>query len=662
MKNKNVVIDNYSQGKLYEYLKSKLGSGTKASFVSAYFTVYAYYYLREELNKIDELRFLFGEPKFIKKVSKDNSYKPIAIEDSSLVIPVTERLKQKEISRLCANWIREKVQIKSIIKSSFLHGKAYCMEKEYSDRKIYDAVIGSSNFTYNGLGFGSNPNMELNLRMSDERDVQEVINWFDELWENEDLVVDVKDKVIKYIEQLYEDNPPEFIYFKSLFHIFEDFLSEENQVLLLKDQTGFLETDIWNSLYEFQKDSVKGAINKINRFGGCIIADSVGLGKTYEALAIIKYFELRNDNVLVLCPKKLRENWTVFRENYDINPYLKDRFSYDVLSHTDLSRDQGFSGNIDLSLLKWENYSLIVIDESHNFKNNKRGKEKDGIKKQTRYEKLIDDVIKNGVQTKVLLLSATPVNNYLKDLRNQIYLITEDDDKSFKDNLGINSIEQTMKNAQTKFQKWANEKHKNKLRSTHLIENLDSSFFKLLDAITIARSRKHVIKYYKNAIEEFGKFPVRNKPISVFPDIDLLGKFPTYDKLNKDIIKFKLSVYNPSKYVTKEFRKQYDIKYITKKDFDDQSSRESFLISMMRINFLKRLESSIEAFEITIGKTIDKIDTLIKRINDYQLKKETGEIYEIEMQIDFNLIEEEEAEQIQEMLTVGKKLKFELSF
>ena len=657
----NVVIDNYSKGKLYEYLKNKLGLGTKASFVSAYFTIYAYYYLRDELDKIDELRFLFGEPKFIKKVAKDNNYKPIAIEDSTLVIPVTERLEQKKISRLCAEWIKEKVQIKSIKKSSFLHGKAYCIEKEYSDRKIFDAVIGSSNFTYSGLGFGKNPNMELNLRMSDERDVQEVINWFNELWENEDLVVDVKDKVIKYIEQLYADNAPEFVYFKTLFHIFEDFLSEENQITLLKDQTGFLETDIWDSLYEFQKDAVKGAINKINRFGGCIIADSVGLGKTYEALAIIKYYELRNDRVLVLCPKKLRENWTLFRESYDINPLLKDRLSYDVLSHTDLSRTDGKTGDIDLNLLNWGNYDLIVIDESHNFRNNKRGKEKDGIRKYTRYERLIDEVIKKGVKTKVLLLSATPVNNYLKDLRNQIYLITEDDDKSFSENLGIKSIEQTMKNAQTKFQKWANDKQKNKLHSTHLMEDLDSSFFKLLDAITIARSRKHIIRYYKNTIAEFGKFPKREKPISVFPVIDLLGKFPSYDELNKDILKFQLSLYIPSKYLSDaKFRKFYDVKGIRKDEFDNQATREKFLIAMMRINFLKRLESSIEAFEITIKRTIDKIETLIKRIENYQQKKESGELYELEMQIDYNLIDEDEAEQIQEMLTVGKKLKFEL--
>lgn len=552
------------------------------------------------------------------------------------------------------------MQIKSIKKSSFLHGKAYCIEKKYSDRKVFDAVIGSSNFTYSGLGFGKNPNMELNLRMSDERDVQEVLDWFNEIWDNEELVEDVKDKVIKYIEQLYAENPPEFVYFKSLFHIFEDFLNEEKQDFILKDQTGFLETEIWSSLYEFQKDAVKGAINKINRFGGCIIADSVGLGKTYEALAIIKYFELINSRVLVLCPKKLRENWTLFRENYDINPLLKDRLGYDVLSHTDLSRTQGKTGNIELDKLNWGNYDLIVIDESHNFRNNRRGKEKDGIKKITRYERLIEEVIKKGVKTKVLLLTATPVNNYLKDLRNQIYLIIEDDDRSFADNLGIMSIEQTMKNAQTKFQKWANEKQKNNLHSSNLMENLDSSFFKLLDAITIARSRKHIIQYYKNTIAEFGKFPHRAKPISVFPEIDLLGKFPSYDNLYKDITKFKLSIYIPSKYLEVKFRKHYDVKGIRKDNFDNQATREKFLIAMMRINFLKRIESSIKSFEITIKRTTEKIEKLIHKIEDYQNKKDSGELYQLEMQIDFNLIEDDDAEQIKEMLTVGKKLKFEL--
>ncbi|MDP8323190.1 MAG: helicase-related protein, partial [Candidatus Stygibacter australis] len=657
---KDVVIDNYSNGKLFEYLKNKLMLGTKASFVSAYFTIYAYYYLRDELDKIKELRFLFGEPKFIKKIIKDNDYRPLAIEDSSLIIPIKDRLEQKKISQLCSQWIKDKVEIKSIKKSSFLHGKAYCFEKEYPDRKVFDAVIGSSNFTYSGLGFGNNPNMELNLRMSDERDIEEVLDWFNKLWNDNDLVEDVKDKVIKYIEQLYAENAPEFIYYKSLFHIFEDFLSEERQDTFLKDQTGFLDSETWNSLYAFQKDAVKGAINKINRFGGCIIADSVGLGKTFEALAIIKYFELRNCRVLVLCPKKLRGNWTVFRENYDINPYLKDRFAFDVLSHTDLTRTSGKSGNIELDKINWGNYDLVVIDESHNFRNNKKGQEKDEVRKYTRYERLIDNVIKNGVKTKVLLLSATPVNNYLKDLRNQIYLITEEIDSSFTESLGIKSIEQTMRNAQLKFQKWANDKHKDKLHSSLLMESLDSSFFKLLDAVTIARSRKHITQYYKDTIAEFGKFPERAKSIAIFPDIDTLGKFPSYDKLYKSISKFKLSLYHPSKYLDIKYREKYDVKGIRKDDFDNQATREKFLIAMMRINFLKRLESSIKSFEITMKRTIDKIDRLINKIGEYQSKEETGELYEIEMMIDSNMVDDDDFEQMQEMLTVGKKLKFEL--
>lgn len=176
----------------------------------------------------------------------------------------------------------------------------------------------------------------------------------------------------------------------------------------VKERTGINQTKIWNSLYNFQHDAVVGAIKKLELYNGCIIADSVGLGKTFEALAIIKYYELRNDRVLVLAPKKLRSNWTGFKENSTTNILAEDRFNYDVLNHTDLSRDKGYSGDINLETINWGNYDLLVIDESHNFRNN--APRKDRI---TRYQKLMNNIIKKGVKTKVLLLSATPVNNRL---------------------------------------------------------------------------------------------------------------------------------------------------------------------------------------------------------------------------------------------------------
>ena len=271
-------------------------------------------------------------------------------------------------------------------------------------------------------------------------------------------VEDVKEQVLEYLEQLYQENDPEFIYFKTLFHIFEKFLDDQSKEGLLNEKSLLTETETWKTLFQFQKDGVKAAINKILKHNGCIIADSVGLGKTYEALAIIKYFELLNYRVLVLCPKKLKQNWTLYQAqtNNALNPFPADRFGFTVLCHTDLSRNSGFSGDINPANFKWENFDFVVIDESHNFRNNTKGKRDDqgNLIRKSRYERLMEDIIQTGLKTKVLLLSATPVNNTLSDLRNQLYFITENIDHAFSESLGILSIKETLKVAQTNFSRW----------------------------------------------------------------------------------------------------------------------------------------------------------------------------------------------------------------
>ena len=464
----------------------------------------------------------------------------------------------------------------------------------------------------------------------------------------------MKADVLRYLQQLYANHSPEFIYFKTLFHIFEDYLSEAEKGGLLNEKTGFFETDVWQMLYDFQKDGVKGAINKILTHNGCVIADSVGLGKTFEALAVIKYFELLNGRVLVLCPKKLKENWTVCRENDERNPLKKDRFAYTVLSHTDLSRDGGKSGDINLATHSWGNYDLVVIDESHNFRNNASGKPgEDGKPRRSRYERLMEDIIQSGVQTKVLLLSATPVNTNLRDLRNQIYLITQNDDRAFFESLKIPSIRQTMKNAQTQFTKWADPKKNSARKVGQLMEAIDSGFFSLLDELTIARSRKHVENYYD--ISKIGKFPDRLKPVSLSPDIDTKGFFPSYDDLYEQISKYKLSVYNPSEYILEEFLNEYPEVGENVSVLQDQKKRENYLIGMMRMNFLKRLESSIESFEITMARTIGKIDALIKKIENFDRNRSESIRPELP-----DAAEDEDLEELEEQLRVGKKLTFEL--
>jgi len=648
------IRDNHNRGSIGDFLKEKILQGSDLSFVSAYFTIYAYSSLKDQLDQVNHLRFLFGEPQFIQSLDPDKTEKKaFRIEDDALLL--SNRLEQKRVAKECSDWLKSKVDVRSIIKPGFLHGKMYHMD----NNGVQEAIIGSSNFTMRGLGLGAlNNNIELNLEVDSTRDRKDLKKWFDEVWNDKDLVEDVKAEVLNYLSLLYQNHSPEFVYFKTLFHIFEDYLSEAERGGLLNEKTGFFESDVWNMLYDFQKDGVKGAINKILKHHGCIIADSVGLGKTFEALAVIKYFELLNGRVLVLCPKKLEDNWKVFRENDTRNPLLKDRFAFTVLAHTDLGRDAYKTHN-------WGNYDLVVIDESHNFRNNALGKvfKEDGTRKITRYEFLMKRILQTGVDTKVLLLSATPVNNSLKDLRNQFLLITQDKDMAFHKSLGIYSIAQVMKNAQTHFTQWAdpkkNPKKNPKLpgrKVSHLLDALDSTFFKLLDELTIARSRQHIISYY--GIKDMGEFPKRLKPIALYPATDIKGYFPSYDELHAAISEYKLSIFNPTAYLEETFISTYikDIKDEEGRvDFNDQRKRESYLIGMMRTNYLKRLESSVHSFGVSIDRTIKKIDNLLEKIDHFE-----GNFDEYTQPDLFKDQGDEEEAELMERLMVGKKLHIRL--
>ena len=638
------IRDNHHRGSIGEFLKEKILRGSDLSFVSAYFTIYAYDALKDQLDQINHLRFLFGEPQFIQSLDPDKTEKKaFRIENDALALE--NKLQQKRVARECADWLKKaNAEIRSIRKPGFLHGKMYHMD----NNGVHEAIIGSSNFTVHGLGLGaSGNNIELNLEVDSTRDRKDLKNWFDEVWNDTNLVEDVKAKVLNYLSLLYQNHSPEFVYFKTLFHIFEDYLSETERGGLLDEKTGFFESGVWNMLYDFQKDGVKGAINKILKHHGCIIADSVGLGKTFEALAVIKYFELLNGRVLVLCPKKLEDNWKVYRENDTRNTLLGDRFAFTVLAHTDLGRDVYETHN-------WGNYDLVVIDESHNFRNNARGKtQDDGTRKTTRYEFLMERVLQTGVDTKVLLLSATPVNNSLKDLRNQFLLITQDQDTAFHKSLGIYSIAQAMKNAQTNFTQWADPKKNPERKVRRLLDALDSTFFKLLDELTIARSRRHIISYYGTTT--MGDFPKRLKPKALNPTTDIKGYFPSYDDLHAAISEYKLSIFNPSAYLQDTHVNRYIKDGTQLALFNNQKNRESYLIGMMRVNYLKRLESSVHSFEVSIDRTIRKIDNLLEKIDHFE-----GNIDEYMSPDLFKEQGEEEEADLLERLMVGKKLPIRL--
>ena len=647
--NTRFIRDNHHRGRVADFLEEKISEGSTLSVVSAYFTIHAYGKLAKQLDKIDGIKFLFGEPSFITSLDPDKTeQKFFRIEDDQL--DLVNRLQQKAIAYRCRNWLDRKAEIRSVCTANLLHGKLYHIENGHGR----DAILGSSNFTLRGLGFGESSNIELNIVVDNEHVREELKSWFDELWQNEQLVIDVKDQVLRYLEQLYVDYAPEFIYFKTLFHVFEKFLSEQADGARLFQQTDIVDKKIWEALFDFQKDGAKGAINKINTHGGCILADSVGLGKTYTALAVIKYFELRNHRVLVLCPKKLRENWTTYQvhNNSSLNPFLDDKFTYTVLSHTDLSRDQGMAGkDTNLATLIWGNFDLVVIDESHNFRNNAPGKMGDDgeLIRKSRYERLMEDIIKSGVDTKVMLLSATPVNNNLKDLRNQLYLVTKGEDDQFADSLGISSLKETLAVAQRNFTEWAKKEDHKDVKD--LIEKLSAGFFTLLDELTIARSRRHLERYYSSSLEQIGGFPERIPPASVSPEIDLKGDFMSYDQLNDEITNYQLSIFNPTAYLLDKFKGQYEAKEIM--NFS-QDKREHFLIGMMKVNFLKRLESSVHSFNVTMRRTIEKIEDREKLIEDFLAHKaaKAKDIQQDELHDP-----DEEDEELVQAFEVGTKLK-----
>ena len=579
-----------------DFLRDKIQDGSDLSIVSAYFTIYAFDKLRDELTSIKGLRFLFGEPSFINIDPDKTESKAFQLTESELKLQ--NYLPQKEVARACAEWIEEKVEIRSVRKSNFLHGKMYYIENGKSE----DAIIGSSNFTVRGLGLSETVNnIELNLEVDSKSDCADLKTWFDNLWES-DQVADVKAQVLQILKDAYQDKDPEFIYYKTLYHLFENILADVGDAEFAEANPSFLQTEIWQKLYAFQKHGVQACLQKLKAHNGCIIADSVGLGKTYEALAIIKYFELRNANVLVLCPKKLEKNWTLYPIHFRRrrNPLKVDRFRYNVLAHTDLSRDSGESNGIDLAQHEWDGYDLIVIDESHNFRN--RG---------ARYEKLMEDAIQSGGKTQVLMLSATPVNNQLTDLANQICLITEDRDDAFRET-GIPSIRGTLNAAQSRFDTWTTQTEQlpeKSQKQENLAESLNADFFALLDRLTIARSRTHVVNFYDNAIEEIGQFPDREPPRSIFPEIDLQGKFPTYQTISHQIDGYRLAIFNPSRYIRQECRYHYGERLLQQREFN--------LIGMMKVNFLKRLESSVHSFASTLERTIENIKARESEIQDF---------------------------------------------
>ena len=602
-----MLLDNKKNGKVGDELRKHLSIGTKLSVMSGLFSIYGFEVLKKELKAVDSARFLLFPKTF--NDNKDDVFTFPMLEGDDFELRYKNLLNQMQIAKECSKWLTEKAEVR-IARSPQSFGQNLMLADRADENAV--AIQGSSTFTSTGLGYSESSRFHINMCASDTLSTSAMLDWFEGIWRDTQATEDAKNLLLKQLDQLSADQSPEFVYFLTLYNLFKDFLEDIDEENIIKSKTGFKNTSVWNKLYKFQRDGVLGSIDKLEKYNGCIIADSVGLGKTFEALAVIKYYELRNDRVLVLCPKKLRDNWTVYTVNDKRNLMAADRFNYDVLSHTDLTRLLGRSGEINLETLNWGNYDLVVIDESHNFRNSSSAKE--GL---TRYSRLMDEIIRTGVKTKVLMLSATPVNNRMNDLKNQVAFITEGIDSAYSD-FGIGSIEETLRKAQTRFNSWLRlEDHERKVEA--LLDTMNFDYFKLLDLLTIARSRKHIEKYYD--ITEIGSFPERLPPINIKADIDSLDQFPPLREINRTIRKLNLSAYSPLKYVRADKREEYSRKYdVRVKDGASvfrQVDREQSLIHLMRVNLLKRMESSIHSFGLTLGKLLAEVERLLGKLESH---------------------------------------------
>lgn len=633
---------------------STISKGSKVSIAAACFSMYAYKELKKQLESVDECRFIFTSPTFVTEKAekqKREFYIPRLNRESSLYgtefeLKLRNEMTQKAIAKECADWIRRKATFKSNTTGENMGGFVTVANKQQQV-----AYMPMNGFTTVDIGCERGNNSYNMVNRFEAPFSTSYLQLFETLWSDKDKLQDVTDVVIENITTAYNENSPEFIYFMTLYHVFSEFLDDISEDELPNEATGFKQSKIWRLLYDFQRDAVLAIINKLERYNGCILADSVGLGKTFTALAVVKYYENRNKSVLVLCPKKLAENWNTYKDNYVNNPIAADRLNYDVLFHTDLSRTHGFSNGLDLDRLNWGNYDLVVIDESHNFRN---GAGTHANTHENRYVKLMDKIIRAGVKTKVLMLSATPVNNRFVDLKNQLAIAYEGDSENMNKQLNTTkTIEEIFKQAQRAFNTWS--KLKPEARTTDaLLRTLDFDFFELLDSVTIARSRKHIEKYYDTA--EIGKFPERKKPISRRPQLTDLNSAINYNKIYEQLMLLTLCIYTPSNYIFPSKMKKYIDLTHNKGDNLTQTGREEGIRRLMSINLLKRLESSVNSFQLTLKRIKSLIESTIKAIDDFEKYGAADiDMYEVsdsEFDIDDGNTE---------YFTVGKKVKIELA-
>lgn len=649
------VLDNINRT-VRDDLKETMQKGSKMSIAAACFSIYAYQELKKQLDSIEQFRFIFTSPTFVKERTEKKQrefYIPRLNRENSLYgtefeIKLRNEMTQKAIARECADWIKRKAIFRSNTSGENMSG---FMTVDNPEEKV--AYMPMNGFTTVDIGCDRGNNAYNMVNRMESPFTEQYMQIFDAIWNDEDKLQDVTDMVVENITTAYNENSPEMIYFITLYNVFSEFLEDISEDVLPNEATGFKQSKIWSMLFDFQKDAVLAIINKLEKYNGCILADSVGLGKTFTALAVVKYYENRNKSVLVLCPKKLAENWNTYKDNYINNPIASDRLRYDVLFHTDLSRKNGQSNGLDLDRLNWGNYDLVVIDESHNFRNG--GELSGDDKKENRYLQLLNRVIRAGVKTKVLMLSATPVNNRFNDLKNQLAIAYEGNTDFIDGKLNTKkSIDEIFRQAQKAFNAWS--KLDVEERTTdNLLRTLDFDFFEVLDSVTIARSRKHIEKYYNT--EKIGKFPERRKPISKRPSLTDLQNAINYNEIYEQLNLLTLEIYTPSEYIFPSKLAKYEQLTHNKGNSLTQKGREAGIQKLMSVNLLKRLESSVYSFQLTLTRIMTLINETIAAIDRFE-RYGTAELdmYEVDSNTDFDM-----EDQNTEYFSVGKKVKIDLA-
>lgn len=640
-----MILDNENNNKkVHEWIAEYTEDG-KFDIVTGYFTIGALAWLSNEVNsKISNFRMVLGD---IVNFDVEENH-PLDLLNENISIEAALHL--NKLSQEAVRFLKQDSVVAKTLEPNFCHAKAFLFNPNKKDDRNKYFISGSSNLTEAGIGLKFAHNVELNIgETGNNNQYKELCDWFETLWssskthtdktlidkDGKKTKINFKQYLINEIESIFIKYTPNELYFKVLFELFGNQMLEIENDPEFNRQIGRLENSVvYNSLYKFQEKGVLSLIRMLQKYNGAILADAVGLGKTWSALAVMKFFQLQGREIVLICPKKLEHNWNRYKKNQD-SRFEKDQFEYFIRFHTDMCEDrvESYNDRADKYFIN-DKPKLIVIDESHNLRNDKSN----------RYKFLMEEILAKNEDIKVLLLSATPINNSLTDIRNQFKLMVKGNIHGFDESLGIRNIDYSFRTAQKEFNIWRRDPYP---LISNFIKKLPATFFTLTDSLIVARTRKMI-----EGPESGFTFPLRAKPENLFETPSQLGNFESFEELF-DHFPPMLSGYQPALYLKEEDEAEEKKSVLT-----DERQRDRFLVKMMYILMVKRLESSWYSFFSTVGKIKDHHQNALTKILRYQEGKQNDNLDEI---YNSDIFSEDEMEADYQELTLGKKRKINLS-